>query len=108
MILGIFRNRLNDGVRNAYEPVAERMEERVAQIPGFISMKTFAADDGERVTVFQFEDLAAVDAWRADTEHQAAQQQGRAEFYAAYELIVAEVVRSARYAPADDAEQDDA
>jgi len=98
MILGIFRNRLREGAREAYAPVAVRMAELAQAAPGFVSMKTFAAADGERVTVFTFDDLASVDAWRAHAEHREAQRLGRTDFYTHYELVIAEVVRTSAFA----------
>ena len=61
MIIGIFRSRLRETQAqpgSAYGEVAERMEELARSMPGFRSVKSFAAADGERVTLFEFERLA--------------------------------------------------
>ncbi len=97
MVTGIFRNRLRPGVDEAYGPLAERMVELVEAMPGFQSLKTFAADDGERVSIFEFETMEALEAWRAHPEHREAQRRGRDELYAEYELVVCEAPRRLRF-----------
>ncbi len=96
-IVGIFRNRLREEGTEAYGPTADRMVELVERVPGFRGIKTFTADDGERVSIFEFESLEASDAWRADLEHQEAQRRGREEFYAEYELVVCRPIRRNRF-----------
>lgn len=101
MVVGIFRSRLRAENEAAYEPVAERMAERAAAMPGFVSLKGFVAADGERVAIFAFETLAQLDAWREDAEHQEAQRRGREEFYASYDLTIFEPARSSSFQARD-------
>ena len=101
MVIGIFRSRLNDGVEAAYRPVAERMAERAAAAPGFLWMKTFAAADGERVTLFAFESDEALVAWRDDPEHRQAQARGRTELYREYALTVCTPLRESHFRAED-------
>jgi len=96
LIVGIFRSRLRGDARG-YATTAERMEELAAAQPGFLGIKTFGAEDGERVSLFAFESLAALEAWRDHPEHREAQRRGREEFYAAYSLQVCELVREAHF-----------
>ena len=96
-ILGIFRSRVRDEGAEAYGSVAQRMGELVERVPGFRGIKTFTADDGERVSIFEFESLAASDSWRADLEHLEAQRRGREEFYADYELAICRPIRRNRF-----------
>jgi len=96
VVIGIFRNRLREGARG-YPETAERMEALVATMPGFLGIKTFRADDGERVSIFSFETLEALDAWRDQLEHRAAQRRGRDAFYAEYTLHVCAPLREARF-----------
>ena len=49
-------------------------------MPGFVSFKTFRADDGERVSVIEFASEEALRAWREHPEHRKAQELGRATF----------------------------
>ena len=95
MLIGIFRNRLRPGPRDAYETTAERMDALVRTMPGYLWHKTFRAEDGERVTLFGFESLAQLEAWRDHPEHREAQRRGRAEFYAEYSLHVCTPLREA-------------
>jgi len=89
----VFRSRLNENARAEYEPVAQRMVELAKQQPGFQSIKYFEAEDGERVTIAEFESLEHAMAWRAHPEHAKAQRQGRESFYDAFEVVTCEVVR---------------
>lgn len=93
MTLVLFRNRLRPEATEAYGALAPEIAALAQQQPGFLSMKTFTATDGERVTIAQFESDEAVAAWRAHAEHREAQRRGRSEFYSEYTLQVCEVVR---------------
>ena len=55
MIVTVFRSRLMPDVREEYVALVDRMVELAATIPGYISHKGFFADDGERVTIVEFE-----------------------------------------------------
>ena len=55
MIVTVFRTRLNPGVQEEYGPMAKQMSELAQAVPGYISHKGFTADDGERVTIVEFE-----------------------------------------------------
>jgi heme-degrading monooxygenase HmoA len=93
MLIGIFRNRLRPDQGAAYETTAARMDALVRTLPGYLWHKTFRAEDGERVTLFGFESLAQLEAWRDHPEHREAQRRGRAEFYAEYSLHVCTPLR---------------
>lgn len=92
-VVTIFRNRLGDRDQAGYEEMAARMHELAAQMPGFVDAKTFAADDGERVTIVTFDSWEHHDAWKHHAEHVEAQRRGRASFYDEFRLQVCEVVR---------------
>jgi heme-degrading monooxygenase HmoA len=55
MIVTVFRTRLNPGVQEEYGPVAAHMSELAQAMPGYVSHKGFVAEDGERVTVVEFD-----------------------------------------------------
>ena len=63
MIVTVFRSRLMPDVREDYVALADRMNEIARTMPGYISHKGFFAEDGERVTVVEFEDEEAMRAW---------------------------------------------
>ena len=97
MIVTVFRSRLLPGVREDYVALAERMNELARTMPGYISHKGFFADDGERVTVVEFESEEGMRAWRMDPEHRAAQRKAREIYYSEYSVQVCEVVRESKF-----------
>ena len=99
MIVTVFRSRLKPDAREAYDPVAIHMSELARTMPGYISHKVFTADDGERVTIVEFESEEAQRAWATHPEHRAGQIQGRREFYSEYKLQVCELKRESRKKP---------
>jgi heme-degrading monooxygenase HmoA len=94
VVLTIFRSRLRPGVEAEYSAWAERLEALAERMPGFVSIKTFRADDGERVSLVVFESEQTSQAWRRHPEHLRAQQLGRERFYAEYSVQVATPTRS--------------
>ena len=100
MILTVFRSRLRDENREAYMALAPRISELARTMPGYRSQKVFVAEDGERVTIVEFEDEASQRAWSQQVDHVAAKKEGRASFYAEYSLQICEVVRESRFPPA--------
>ena len=101
MIVTVFRNRLRPEATEAYAELAPKMGELAKQQPGFLSMKTYTAPDGERVTIAEFESDEAVLAWRNNVIHQDAQQRGRTDFYAEYVSQTCEVIRESRFSEKD-------
>jgi heme-degrading monooxygenase HmoA len=97
MIVTIFRSRLRAGVGEDYTPTADRMDELAATMPGYISHKGFVAEDGERVTIVEFESEEALRAWRRHTEHMAAQKAGRDLFYEEFRVQTCEVLRQSNF-----------
>jgi len=97
MIVTVFRSRLLPGVLDEYVTLANRMNEIAATMPGYISHKGFFADDGERVTVVEFESEEAMQAWRLHPEHLEAQKQARQKYYSAYHIQVCQVLREADF-----------
>ena len=93
MIVTVFRSRLNAAVRAEYEPVAARMWQLAHGMPGFVSAKSFVAEDGERVTLVEFVDEASQRAWRQHDEHLQAQTLGRKRFYSEFKLQVCTLLR---------------
>ncbi|HUI05007.1 MAG TPA: antibiotic biosynthesis monooxygenase [Acidimicrobiales bacterium] len=100
-IVTVFRSRLRPQASGAYHDAAPRMEELARTIPGFEGIKTFEADDGERLSVVTFATLEAHERWRDHPEHRAAQRRGRDEFYACYDITVAEVLHERHFARDD-------
>ncbi|HEY1551342.1 MAG TPA: nuclear transport factor 2 family protein [Kofleriaceae bacterium] len=93
----IFRSRLREGVDGAYGPDAAHMFGLAVAMPGFVGSKDFAADDGERCAVIEFDSAEHLAAWRDHGEHAAMQQRGRDRYYSGYRLSVCEVIRESHF-----------
>ena len=73
MVVTVFRSRLQPEHAASSAEVAVRMRALAEGMPGFVSFKTFRADDGERVSIIEFESEEALHAWREHPEHRKAQ-----------------------------------
>ncbi len=93
----VFRSRLRSGVEGDYGVRAEQMFERATRAKGFVSAKDFAADDGERLALIEWESAATLAAWRDDGEHQQAQRAGRERWYASYDLRICAELRGSAF-----------
>lgn len=101
MMVIVFRNRLKPGVDAEYDAHASRVFEIAQRMPGFVSSKDFAADDGERCTVIEFASSEELRAWRMQPDHHEAQEEGRRRYFEQYSLQVCELSRESRFvAPA--------
>ncbi len=94
MVTVLFRSRLASPKDPAYDEWAPKIFELAKQSPGFVSFRMFEGEDGDRLSVIEFDSLEAVDAWREHPEHLEAQKLGQASFYSEYHLQVCEQVRS--------------
>ena len=97
MIVTVFRSKLLPGFKDEYVAMVDRMNQLARTIPGYISHKGFWAEDGERVTIVEFEHEEGQKAWRSHPEHIAAQKQGRLKYYAEYDIKVCEVKYDANF-----------
>lgn len=99
MYLVVFRNRKRaDMDAAAYAADAAAMERLAQAQPGFLSFKSYTADDGEVVAISEWADEAAARAWGRVEEHRGVQRRGRAEYYADYTLFACGDVRVHRFA----------
>jgi heme-degrading monooxygenase HmoA len=97
MIVTVFRSRLMPDVREEYVALVDRMIEIASIMPGYISHKGFFAEDGERVTIVEFESEEAQRAWRMHPEHREAQRKARDVYYASYSVQVCELKRESKF-----------
>lgn len=93
MIITIFRSRLRPEQLDEYERWAARIHKLAVKMPGFISIKTFTAEDGERVSIVEFESEETMLAWREQPDHRQAQELGRKLFYSEYHIQVCRPIR---------------
>jgi heme-degrading monooxygenase HmoA len=78
------------------------MDRLVVTMPGYIGHTSFRDDaSGKGVTISYFRSMAELVAWKEVAEHREAQALGRAEFYAEYEIEVAEIVRHYEWTSTD-------
>ena len=100
MIVTIFRSRLNPGVQEEYGRMAKHMSELARTIPGYVSHKGFTADDGERVTIVEFESEEALHEWRLHPEHAKAKRRGIQSFFSDYKFQICTVLRDRKWTSA--------
>lgn len=94
MIVSVLRSRLKADVHDEYGPVASRMSELARTMPGYISHKGFVAEDGERVTIVEFESEEALRNWKSHPEHMSAKRTGYAKFYSEFSYQICEVTHA--------------
>jgi heme-degrading monooxygenase HmoA len=97
MLITVFRSRLKPGVRDEYVALVAEMERIARTMPGYISHKGFFADDGERVTIVEFEHEEGLRAWRSNPEHIAAQKLAREKYYTEYHVQVCKLDRESKF-----------
>ena len=98
MYLVVFRNRKRADIDSAaYAADAQVMETMAREQPGFISFKSYMADDGEVIALSEWADEAAALAWRRVAEHAQVQGRGRAEYYEDYTLYAGTPSRMHRF-----------
>jgi heme-degrading monooxygenase HmoA len=78
---------------HGYGRMAERMVQLAAQQPGFLGVESTRDTGGLGVTVSYWESEEAIARWKANTEHQVAQEGGKKTWYSDYWLRVARVER---------------
>lgn len=101
MIVTVFRSRtrkdLTAETLERLTQLGNRMYELAIAMPGFVSYKDFASDDGESVTIVEFETMEDNLRWRNHPEHVAVQAFGRSEVFLEYNIQVCERIREARF-----------
>jgi heme-degrading monooxygenase HmoA len=93
----VFRSRLRPGVEDEYGRVADEMSSVVTSVEGFIDETFYVSPSGERVTIVRFRDYESHKVWAQHPDHLEAQRRGKEEFYAWYDISVAEEVYSRHF-----------
>jgi heme-degrading monooxygenase HmoA len=102
-VVTVFRSRLRPEAVDEYEPRATEMFALAHTMPGLVDVKSFTADDGERVTLVTFADAESQRAWREHPDHRLAQQAGRDRFYAEYSIQVCQCTKVRTFTTGRDA-----
>jgi heme-degrading monooxygenase HmoA len=97
LVVAVFRARIRSESADEYYALAGKMAEIARAMPGFRSWKSYFADDGERVSIHEWESADQLRAWREHPEHVKTQERGRLEFYEDYTLYVCEEPRESRF-----------
>jgi heme-degrading monooxygenase HmoA len=98
-VIVLFRTRLRaDADLVAFGSLERRMSELVNEVPGYLGIKSYAAPDGDTISIAQFASRDALLAWRNHPEHVLAQRAGRERFYSAYDVRVCSVERAYEFA----------
>ena len=99
-VISLFRMRMRDLTPAQGEQYASTFEQLftiASAMPGFVSFRRYASEDGETLAVVEFASAAALAAWRNHPDHRDAQQRGRNEFYAEYEIVNCAVLNKRGY-----------
>jgi heme-degrading monooxygenase HmoA len=97
LLIILFRSKLTDEAGENYQAMNAELESLVRKNPGFIDVKSFKAEDGERLTVVWWRDEASLQQWRELVRHRFAQETGRRKWYEYYKMEVAEVIRQSNF-----------
>jgi heme-degrading monooxygenase HmoA len=103
MLITVFRSRLKPGLIEEYNAALKRMGELAITMRGYVSHKTFFAEDGERCTIVEFENEEGLRTWRTNPEHIQAQKSARLEYYAEYSVQVCTLDRESKFNAAEQA-----
>jgi len=95
MMVVVFQVTMRDGRTQDYFDLAAELRPELERIDGFISVERFQslAEPGKYVSLSFWRDRAAIEAWRAQRRHRAAQERGKREIFQDFRISVAEVVR---------------
>ena len=98
MFLVVFRNRKRADIDDAdYAADADAMLELAQAQPGFLSFKSYTAEDGEVIALSEWADEASARSWGKQAEHLAVQGRGRESYYASYTLFACDKPRIHRF-----------
>jgi heme-degrading monooxygenase HmoA len=89
-----------EGRSDDYARTVDLIRERAEAMPGYLGLESAGGEAGIEITVSYWASEEAIVAWKAQLDHRAAQQRGRAEWYERYEIRVARVERAYGFARA--------
>jgi heme-degrading monooxygenase HmoA len=97
MMVIIFRSKLTSAAGDDYNSTSDHLLDYAKTRPGFVDVKSYKADDGERLTIVWWQDNETLEQWRNDMKHMAAKNKGRERWYEYYKMDVAEVTRTSNF-----------
>lgn len=96
MVLALFRTRMDPNNLEEYGRLAQEMSAIAQTMPGHVSHKGYAAEDGETLVLVEFENEETMKQWGSDPRHLAVQRRGP-EFFTEYRFQVCSVIRENSY-----------
>ncbi|TDC84593.1 antibiotic biosynthesis monooxygenase [Micromonospora sp. KC606] len=81
-----------------YARMLARMLNLAPRQPGYLGRESASTDDGDELTIVYFRDDEAIRAWHDHAAHLVAQHRARSRWYESYEVHIALVERSYRWA----------
>ena len=97
MIVTVFRSTLLPGVGDEYVKEVNSLAALARTMPGYISHKSFYADDGERCTIVEFENEEGLRVWRANAQHRDAKSKARKVYYSSYNVQICELKHQSKF-----------
>lgn len=98
MFLVVFRNRKRADLDvDAYIHDAVAMEALAQEQPGFLLFRSYTSDDGETLSMSEWESAEHALAWSRNAEHMIVQRRGREEYYESYTLYTCDMPRVQRF-----------
>jgi heme-degrading monooxygenase HmoA len=97
MMITVFRSRPRPEALAELLELGRRMYELATAMPGFISYTDYASEDGESVSIVEFDTPEHLAAWRDHPEHRRAQARAREGVLAKYRVQVCRLEREARF-----------
>jgi len=97
VVVVVFRSRIRPEFADEFQALADRMFALCQTMPGFRSYRVYSNDDGERVSIHEWDSAEHLRAWREHPEHRESQRLGRERYYEEYTSYVAETPRESRF-----------
>lgn len=82
-----------------YVAMAQHMEELASAQPGYLGIESARDPRGFGITVSYWDSLEAIQAWRQNVEHRAAQALGRERWYEEFSVKICRVERAYDFRP---------
>ena len=102
MYMNVFRSRKRaDMDAGAYAADAERMEALAREQKGFIAYRSYKAEDGETLSMSEWESEEDARAWARNFEHATVQGRGRTDYYESYTVYSCADPRVTQFARED-------
>jgi heme-degrading monooxygenase HmoA len=93
MMVIVFRARARAEALPELVESGKRMYEIASAMPGFISYKDFVAEDGEGVSIVEFDTPENLAAWRGHPEHRKVQDRAREALLSDFKVQVCRLER---------------